>query len=313
MRINTPNLLKKYLEMRGKVVCSREHYDSLVNFTIALLETGGTAGSDVDSIVFSKDRAMQLHAFLGSYVDNVSNRGMLTVLYKASDERHQRSYDELQQIFFEDNIIFCKEHDFRSQLIGLCEDSAAGKILFFVDDMLFTHTLDVNSVRAIDSSRYILALSRGRDFTYSIVLQKQLSLPPFYEKVNGFECFKWNDLQEISDWTFPLGVSGFMFGRNETIAMFKSAAFKAPNSLERSMQQFVPYFKGRFGLCTEQAVCTCVHANMAQSEWTNHTLGTFSIEELLALWETGKIIDRRSLYGKPVNVAQETRYTFIDR
>jgi hypothetical protein len=52
---------------------------------------------------------------------------------------------------------------------------------------------------------------------------------------------------------------------------------------------------------------------MAQSEWTNHTLGTFSIEELLGLWETGKIIDRRALYGMPVNLAQEMKYTFIDR
>jgi hypothetical protein len=313
MRINVPNVLKKYLAMKGKIICSREQYDTLVNFTAALLETNGTANSDVDSIVFSKDRAMQLHTFLGSYVDNVSNRSRLTVLYKASDERHKRSYDELRHIFAGERIVFCAEHDFRSQLIEICEESAAGKILFFVDDMLFTHTLDFNSVRAIDSSRYILALSRGRDFTYSIVLQKQLSLPPFYERVYGFECFKWNDLQEISDWTFPLGVSGFMFGRNETIAMFKSVAFKAPNSLERSMQHFVPYFSGRYGLCTEQAVCTCVHANMAQTEWTNNTLGTFSIEELLGLWETGKVIDRRALYGTPANVAQETKYTFINR
>lgn len=313
MRINAPNVLKKYLEMRGKFVCSREHYDTLVAFTNALLETNDTSGSEVDSIIFSKDRAMQLHAFLGSYVDNVRNRGSLTVLYKASDERHRRSYAELQELFTGESIVFCEECDFRTQLIQFCEESTAGKILFFVDDMLFTHALDVNSVRAIDSSRFILALSRGRDLTYSVVLQKQLSLPPFYEKVYGFECFKWNDLQEISDWTFPLGVSGFMFGRNETIAMFKSVAFKAPNSLERSIQQFVPYFSERYGLCTEQAVCACVHANMAQSEWTNHTLGTFSIEELLGLWESGKSIDRRALYGMPANVAQETKYAFIDR
>jgi hypothetical protein len=301
------------MEMRGKVVCSREQYDTMVKFITFLLEKNDTSGSDVDSIVFSKDRAMQLHAFLGSYVDNVRNRGRLTVLYKATDTRHARSYDELKDLFTGEEIVFCEESDFRSQLIELCDQSPVEKIIFYVDDMLFTNTLDYDSVREIDTSRYILSLSRGKDFTYSVVLQKLLSLPEFFEKVHGFECFRWNHSSEISDWTFPLGVSGFMFGRDEVSAMLKSVAFKAPNSLESSMQFFVPYFSKRFGLCTEQTVCACVHANLVQSEWTNHSIGTFSIDELLGLWESGKMIDRQALYGKPVTVVQEASYAFIDR
>ena len=104
-----------------------------------------------------------------------------------------------------------------------------------------------------------------------------------------------------------------MYGRDETCAMLKSVDFRAPNSLERSLQFFVPYFMGRYGLCTDLAICACVHANLVQSEWTNQSLGTFSIEELLGLWETGKMIDRHALYGKPVTVVQESSYTFVDR
>jgi hypothetical protein len=313
MRINMPNVLKKYLEMKGKIICSKEHLDTTVKFATSLLEANVTSNSEVDSIIFSKDRAMQLHAFLGSYVDNVSNRGRMDILYKASDERHKRGYDDLKHIFKREEIHFFEELDFRSQLIGLCEKSTAGKIIFYVDDMLFTHRLDYNSVRKIDSSRYILSLSRGMDLTYSVVLQKQISLPGFHGKVHGFDCFKWSEPSEFSDWTFPLGVSGFMYGRNETIAMLKSVTFKAPNTLERSLQCFLPYFISRDGLCTEQAICACVHANLVQSEWTNHSQGTFSIEELLELWENGKMIDRQAFYGKSANVAQEAEYTFIDR
>jgi hypothetical protein len=306
-------MMGKYLNRRGKIVCSEKQYDAMKKFVSELVESYTTAGTDVASIVFSKDRAMQLHAFLRSYSENVAHRGLMYVLYKATDDGHRKSYEELKSIFIYSEFVFIEEYDFRRQLIELCEHVAAGKILFYVDDMMFTHKLDYDTVRNIDTSRYILALTRGSDLTYSTVLQKDLSVPKFYRKVEGFESFKWNESTEISDWTFPLGVSGYMFGRSEIVAMLKAVEFKAPNSLEAGMQLFIPIFINRFGLCTENAICTCVPANLVQSEWTNLNLGTFSIDELLSLWEAGKMIDCQEFYGKPVYVTQTQKYTFIDR
>ena len=313
VRMNLTTIIRKYLKTRGKVVCSEKQYDTMEKFIMSLLAADVTAGCDVSSILFSKDRALQLHAFLGSYVDNVSNRGTMHVLFKASTKRHEQSYDELKVMFSGENVIFHAETDFRSQLVGLCEDSPAGKIMFYVDDMIFTHQLDYDAVRLVDSSRYILSLTRGKDLTYSLVYQKPLSLPAFYDKVHGFECFRWDETEEFSDWSFPLGVSGYLFGRQETLAMLKTIEFRAPNSLEAGLQNFLPFFRGRFGLCTDRAVCTCVPANLVQSEWSNLHLGTFTVDELLSVWEQGNMIDRREFYGKPMDVTQTQRYTFIDR
>ena len=44
----------------------------------------GKREQQIDSIVFSKDRAMQLYAFLKSYVEMVSGRGTMYVLYKVT-------------------------------------------------------------------------------------------------------------------------------------------------------------------------------------------------------------------------------------
>ena len=313
MRICFSGMMGNYLKRRGKIVCSEKQHDAMMKFVSAIVESNPTAGTDVVSITFSKDRAMQLHALLRSYRENVAHRGVMYVLYKATDERQKRSYDELQSIFTGAGYVFIEEVDFRMQLIKLCENAEAGKILFYVDDMMFTHNLDYDAVRKVDTSRYILALTRGRDLTYSTVLQKPLAIPTFYEKVDGFESFKWNETSEISDWTFPLGVSGYMFGRSEAAAMLKSVDFKAPNSLEAGMQLFLPLFMNRIGLCTESAICTCVPANLVQSEWTNLNLGTFSTDELLSLWEAGKMIDCREFYGKPTHITQIQKYTFVDR
>ena len=95
--------------------------------------------------------------------------------------------------------------------------------------------------------------------------------------------------------------------------MLQSVDFKAPNSLEARLQVFLPFFAGRFGLCTERAVCTCVPANLVQSEWSNPHLGTFTVDELLSVWEEGKMIDRRAFYGRQLHETQTQRYTFVER
>lgn len=53
-------------------------------------------------------------------------------------------------------------------------------------------------------------------------------------------------------------------------------------------RMYILYFINRYGLCTEFASCVCVYANLVQSESKNPVLGTFSIDQLLDLWEMVK-------------------------
>jgi hypothetical protein len=264
------------------------------------------------SIVFSKDRAMQLHAFLRSYMEKTQHRGTMTVLYATSNKEHEQSYNDLAKIFKNDDIVFCKEHNFRPQLLEIIRESQAGKIMFFVDDMIFTHNFDFDSIRHIDTRKYIVSLTRGRDLTYSVVLQKDLRLPHFY-KQGEIICFNWNEIKEYSCWTYPLGVSGYMYGMTETLLMLEKLSFKAPNSLESSMQEKINLFIDRYGLCTDEAVAVCVHANIVQTEGENPILNTFSVGELLELWNDGKQIDLSFFYGQPCLIAQEIKYSFQNR
>jgi hypothetical protein len=283
-----------------------------LNYNLLSYITARIASKDIESIVFSKDRAMQLHAFLLSYTDMVSNRGKMYILYKCSDDRHKKSYEELQDGFRNENFVFIEETNFRSQLIEILDNSDAGKVIFYVDDMIFTHNIDYSVLEKIDTNKYTLALSRGKDMNYSVVLQRPLTRPPFTEIGNSLFQFNWNYLEEFSDWTYPLGVSGYMYGKVEVTSIFKTIEFKAPNSLESAMQLFLAYFKNRLGLCPEYATSVCVHANLVQDEWNNPILGTFSIDELLNLWESGKRIDVHEFYDKPMNITQVQKYTFVN-
>jgi hypothetical protein len=52
-----------------------------------------------ECIVFSKDRALQLHALLSSYLEKVVSSVPLHILYHTSTPSHQRAYEEVIAIF----------------------------------------------------------------------------------------------------------------------------------------------------------------------------------------------------------------------
>lgn len=266
--------------------------------------------SGIISLVFSKDRAMQLHAFLCSYFENVHNYSPMIILFKASNLDHQKSYKELERVFKEFPVTFIKETNFRSQLIEIINKTEEDKFAFYVDDMIFTQKFDYKALEKINSYTTIVALSRGCDMTFSIVLGKRLRLPVFTELSNGLLEFSWSNIAEYSDWSYPLGVSGYIFATKEILSILKSIPFQAPNSLESSMQVFLPLFRNRLGICTHNAISVCVHANLTQTEGNNPILGMFSLEELLEKWNAGYQINYQEFYNKPMNLTQCQNYTF---
>ncbi|MBC8484476.1 MAG: hypothetical protein H8D45_00335 [Bacteroidetes bacterium] len=267
----------------------------------------------IDSIVFSRDRAMQLHAFLVSFKKMVTGYGKVFIIYKATSERHNRSYNDLKKIFKDEDFEFIKEANFKKQLIDICEKSFSKTIGLYVDDMIFLRSVDYNIIENVDTFNYIVSLSRGKDLVYSQVLNMKLTLPDFTNMNNGLYRFNWDFSSEVSDWTYPLGVAGYFYDRIEFVVMLRSIDFKAPNSLEGNLQTYMPHYKSRFGLCMETTVCVPINANIVQAEWLNPIIGTFSVEELMEKWENGLCINTEKFYFKEGKFAQYQKYEFIKR
>jgi hypothetical protein len=305
----------RFLENKGyQLLKTAELNDKIDYYRRVLIESKRSSKEKkIDSIVFSKDRAMQLHAFLKSYIEMVSGRGTTYVFYKASNFRHASSYNELKEIFRSDNIFFVEENDFRKQLIGLCERSPAVSISLYVDDMVFLHKVAYEQILDIDTLENVVSLGRGQDLGYSMVLGKKQLLPEFIKKPDGFVYFRWDYSNDYNDWTYPIGVGGYFFGRDELLVMLKGIEFKAPNSLENNLQKYKPMFIHRFGVCKDQVSCIPVHANLVQTESINPDLGTFSIEDLLKKWEEGLMINLEKFYGISGAMAQFQAYEFTKR
>lgn len=268
---------------------------------------------EIISVIFSKDRAMQLDGFLASYFENVKNYSEIIVLYYVSNDSHRKSYDDLVKIYADLPVKFIAETQFRNDLITSLENTVQDRVMFYVDDMLFSQKIDYNWFKNINPLDDIVSLSRGKDFSFSTVLSKELKIPHLNPISENLFRFQWNEIQEFSDWTYPIGVSGYMFSKTEILAMMKATPFKAPNSLESNLQAFLPYFSNRGGICLENVATPCVHTNLTQTEGYNNVLGHYSLEELLVLWNENKRINFREFVGLHVTEAEVKKYNFIER
>lgn len=265
----------------------------------------------IDSIIFSKDRAIQLNAFIESYLTQVDGYGQLYVLYKASP-KHAKSYLELKNLYANQDIVFVEELNFREQLNEICRNSDAKLIGFYVDDMIFTQKISYDAILRYNPAEYIVCLSRGKDFTYSQVLGRDMELPLFTPLGDGLYEYRWDSTDEFNDWTYPLGVSAYFYSRHEVVAMLSTINYKAPNSLEEAMQTMIPYFKSRKGLCTEKVACCCVPVNLVQEECINPVTGYASVDDLLKIWDEGMKIDISKFHDVGIN-GVNMNYQYIKR
>lgn len=140
------------------------------------------AGASVypaEGIVFSKDRALQLHALLCSYSEKVVSPVPLHILYHTSTPSHQRAYAEVIKIF-SDKFSFIKQsshNSFRDNLITLLDSVLAENVFFLVDDVLFIDDFDVRDFARFDTDKIVPSLRMGLNLEKCYPVQKEQPLP----------------------------------------------------------------------------------------------------------------------------------------
>lgn len=267
--------------------------------------------NSIGCIVFSMDRALQLDALLRSFFLNKEGDCPIRVIYKTSNQKHQKAYDEIAKRY-EHRVVMQSENkrSFKDVLLeALCELDV-GKIFFLVDDIIFTEKVDFTMLSSVDTSKYIFSLRMGNHLNFSYVVNQPQSLPLFIDDKN-YLYWHWN-MGEL-DWNYPLSVDGHIFNKREIMAMANHFDFKAPNSFEGVLQNEKDLFQQRIGMSYKKARIVNNPCNKVQSEVAN-LHGTLHQDELLSLWENGYEIDIIPLQGY-VNksVHEEIEFSFKER
>lgn len=186
---------------------------------------------DTDIIVFSKDRACQLDAFLRSMEIHHKDLDLcnVSILYKASDEQYQAGYDKLIEKY---PYNFVKETNFKNDLVGIYERGTSDYVQFFVDDNIFKNdfkfTDDEFKTFQNDNSILALSLRLHPGIAYCHPMKKSVIRPTTVGNV-------WNWKNADGDWGYPMSVDGNIFRRREIDVYVKGFIYNNPNTFEAMM------------------------------------------------------------------------------
>ncbi|ESP62794.1 glycosyltransferase involved in cell wall biogenesis-like protein [Smithella sp. ME-1] len=269
-----------------------------------------------EGIVFSKDRALQLHALLSSYLENVVSPAPLHILYRVSTSLHQKAYDEVIEMF-SGKFSFTRQSSyasFKNDLVKLLESLHAQKVFFLVDDILVIEKFDINDFALLDTDKTVPSLRMGLNLKKCYTVQKEQPLPELMPNpdINDSKIFwKWD--RGLYDWSYPLSVDGHYFSTQEITTMTKLINFSAPNTYEDQLQRFRRFFTIRTGVAYKKSKIVNIPCNKVQ-EVNKNIHGSIHQDFLLDKWMNGYQMDYRSMYGYiNTSVHEEIPFGFIQR
>lgn len=271
----------------------------LLNAAQAELSTDGLT-HQVTGIVFSMDRALQLHGLLGSYQDLVADPVKLVIIYRASSEAHDAAYQEVFREYAE--LIEVKPQDRRDDFKALVIDALSARdtehLFFLVDDNMFVEPVELISFVGQASTYCVPSLRMGSNLSWSYTLQRQQAIPPLVaiESASDQPLLAWQWKAGELDWNYPLSVDGHIFRRKEILALTKTLDFDSPNRFEEQLQKFHAAFGWRLGVCYAKSRLINVPYNRVQTDIDN-LHGSVHQEDMLRMWNEGYRIDRKSYYG----------------
>lgn len=256
----------------------------------------------VDLIVFSKDRPLQLYAFLESLTNNAKGFHDISVLCHAKNERIARAYDEVQQKFPHVDFVFQSREnprgDFKQLLCSLVDHSHASYIIFAVDDIIVTDSFDIQECAQLlaQTKAYGFYLRLGKEISGCFMERRETGLPHLYP-VQGGVGFLWQFDTGTGDWRYPNTVDMTLYPKTTVVQACHGLQYHSPNTFEGVWCGRVNLKAS--GLCFEKSKMINIPMNLVQTDWKNLATNSFSADQLLELFEKGLKIDVAALHKCP--------------
>ena len=242
------------------------------------------------SLIFSKDRALQLHGTLSSLLLQCSDIDQLDVriLYTSSTQQFEGQYQSLAQEFKQ--FSFVRETDFRKQILDLVKPYQT--VLFIVDDNLFIEPFSIKEVE-----RYLadhgdclgFSLRLGLNTTYCFSTDVRQQVPSFEKLGQSIQKYRWVDQE--ADFGYPLEVSSSAYRVADLFPLLQKLSFNNPNSLEAALSSRSEMLAGLKPnlLCYASSRTFCVPFNLVQRSYPNRHAELFdcSVASLGQDYENG--------------------------
>jgi hypothetical protein len=190
------------------------------------------AGSEVtplsvNSIVFSKDRAMQLDACLRSIELWAPYTGPISVIYQTTSDLFATGYQLLD--LSERVRLIRQSDDFRNDVMAAL-DPTGNYTVFHTDDDLFFRGPPAVPILPAGAATFSLRL--GENTTYCYPFRRPQPLPA---TVGKGPVIAWDWTRAKDDFSYPMSLDGHILPTSLLLRMLTRARFSNPNELEDAL------------------------------------------------------------------------------
>lgn len=259
------------------------------------------------AVIFSKDRAMQLHLCLTTFFENVKEKDTkVYVLYTYSNDRHKASYQTLAKEF--PKVSFVLEKSFKKDLLKLLYDKMY--VLFAVDDCIFCNPFSLcecENLLRLSPLAMGISLRLGENTTQCYPVNKEQQVPD-HMAVNGNKMlFNWQTAQY--DFNYPLEVSSSIYKMDTIHQILQETNYSNPNELEWAMANNVHVCQKPLLISYKKSVAFCNPINKVQTSNNNRVgkHGEYSQDSLLTEFEKCGRINPSQFYGFVPNGAHQEK------
>lgn len=208
----------------------------------------------ITSIIFSKDRPLQLHLSLTSILRNFQDSSEVVVIYDCS-ENFKEAYDILQQEFADTGVNWWRQNESLFQDFLFCiGDSKNSLISLFTDDgILFEEAPPIDHSVFEWDDFHCFSLRMGQNTTFREHEGQRFPDPPPTLHTLNEKYLAWNKTFRSygSYWSYSISLDGHIFRKKdifdwmaELFYLEKFNRWKStPNVIEAQMQRFWPMTK----------------------------------------------------------------------
>lgn len=256
-------------------------------------------------IIFSKDRPLQLDGLLKSYA-NHAPFGMCEtkVIWTGSSQQYKDAYSNIPGENNIKGLSFIEENlnsSFKEQVL---ENINAGNefTMFLVDDIVFKapFTLLDNAIQLLSTDQSILCCSLRLNSKINYCYPtNSIVRPPILEPF-GEEALIFNWVGAEGDWGYPMSLDGHVFRTEKILKILNMINFNNPNTMEANLATLV-----NCGFLNSQCHMTCyqesklfnIPANRVQNTFANRHASQTTVEQLLDIYNKGKRMNVETYCG----------------
>jgi len=268
---------------------------------------------EVDLMVFSYNRPMQLYAFLESSEKQIKNLHQTYVLYRTSSLAYEKGYQVVQKRFPYVKFISQKsEKDFKPLLLDtLFSTSKAPFVFFAVDDLIVKEGFDAKECSDLLKKTKVEGVftKLGTHVTDCYMLGIQQGIPQKVELAPN--TYIWEFEEGKADFSYPHTLDMTLYEKDYLKEVFPKLEFCNPNTLEMAWSVTLP--KSHFGIFFATSKVVNIPLNQVFLS-QNRAMNAISVEELLDKFEQGYKIDYKPLLGwKNSSCHMEKKLEFVPR